>query len=200
MCNISSPPLLTYPARPKNGGRFDLAIKANAYNDPEHWRVEPKYNGWRALVHVRSGFLFNRHGYPLSISPDPSVLSAIQGMPFEWLDIELLRNRHAVGKGTVIVLDWPVTEASYESRRDFLGMLFDVLSIHDEPSGIHLPPSYPMTEGIAINEELKVLNARFGCTFYEGLVAKHIHSLYPIQTRSADEEFNGWVKHRFTTS
>ena len=48
---------ITYPARPINGGPLEKAR-------PKHgeWFYEPKYNGWRALVHVPTGTMFNRHG------------------------------------------------------------------------------------------------------------------------------------------
>ena len=53
----------TYPARPINGGSLELALPK-----PGHWYYEPKYNGWRALVHAPTGTMFNRHGQPLSIA------------------------------------------------------------------------------------------------------------------------------------
>lgn len=200
MYNLCPPPLLTYPARPSSGGRFDLAIKAGAYSAPDAWAFEPKYNGWRALLHVLTGTLFNRKGQLLSIRPSDDVMLELQETPFEWLDLEFLRNRHDIGKGSVIVLDWPVTDISYESRRGFLGMYFPTLSIHEKPTATHLTPSYGFNEAPAIYEELKLINTRFGCTFYEGLVAKLRSSLYPIQVHSSDHETADWVKHRFTTS
>ena len=51
------PPLYTYPARPLNGGPFDKAPPKRGA-----WAAEPKFNGWRALVHIPSGTIFNRHG------------------------------------------------------------------------------------------------------------------------------------------
>ena len=53
----------TYPARPINGGRLELAPPK-----PGQWFDEPKYNGWRALVHVPTGAMFNRRCQPLSIT------------------------------------------------------------------------------------------------------------------------------------
>ena len=44
---------------------------------------------------------------------------------------------------------------------------------------------------------LQSVNASFGCDFYEGLVAKRGDSMYPIQLRSPDEAFGGWIKHRW---
>ena len=45
--------------------------------------------------------------------------------------------------------------------------------------------------------ELRQLNARWGCPFYEGVVAKRITDAYPVQLRSPNEAFVGWVKHRW---
>ena len=45
--------------------------------------------------------------------------------------------------------------------------------------------------------ELRQLNARWGCPFYEGVVAKRITDVYPVQLRSPHEAFVGWVKHRW---
>jgi len=49
----------------------------------------------------------------------------------------------------------------------------------------------------ALYGELRQFNARWHCLFYEGLVAKRTSDPYPIQLRSPEEEFVGWVKHRW---
>ena len=53
------------------------------------------------------------------------------------------------------------------------------------------------TDPHALYGELRQLNARWHCLFYEGLVAKRTTDPYPIQLRSPEEEFVGWVKHRW---
>jgi hypothetical protein len=55
----------TYPARPTNGGRLELAPPK-----PGQWCYEPKYNGWRTLVHAPTGSMFNRYAQPLSIAAE----------------------------------------------------------------------------------------------------------------------------------
>ncbi len=55
--------LLTYPARPIQGGRLELAPPKRGV-----WFAEPKFNGWRALVHTPSGTMWNRHGKRLTIA------------------------------------------------------------------------------------------------------------------------------------
>src|SRR5713101_1017213 len=83
----------TYPARPINGGSLERALPK-----PGHWYYEPKYNGWRALVHAPTGTMFNRRGQPLSIAGLFSCalerLRTVRlqsgGVPVEWFDCEAL--------------------------------------------------------------------------------------------------------------
>jgi hypothetical protein len=59
----------TYPARPIDGGPFTAAPAKI-----EEWRAEPKYNGWRSLVHIPSGAMFNRQLEPLSTDRNRCLL------------------------------------------------------------------------------------------------------------------------------
>ena len=59
--NGGVPSLISYPARPIQGGKLDRAPKKIGL-----WYAEPKYNGWRAVVHCPSGTMWNRHGGRLS--------------------------------------------------------------------------------------------------------------------------------------
>jgi ATP-dependent DNA ligase len=54
---------LTYPARPVNGGHLKHALRKVG-----DWSYEPKYNGWRAVVHVPTSTMWNRHGERLTIA------------------------------------------------------------------------------------------------------------------------------------
>ena len=56
---------ITFPARPVNGGRFELAPAKRG-----EWSVEPKLNGWRVLVHAPTMTAFTRHGERLSIAKE----------------------------------------------------------------------------------------------------------------------------------
>jgi len=83
----------TYPARPISGGPLERALPK-----PGDWCYEPKYNGWRALVHAPTGTMFNRHGQPLNIAALfgsalkhlRTVRLLIDGVPVEWFDCEAL--------------------------------------------------------------------------------------------------------------
>jgi hypothetical protein len=48
--------------------------------------------------------------------------------------------------------------------------------------------------------QLRQLNARWGCPFYEGVVAKRTTDAYPVQRRSPHPPVVGWVKHRWAES
>ena len=63
MSAILNPP--TFPARPVNGGPLEKARPKSGV-----WNVEPKVNGWRTLVHVPTGTMWNRHGIRLSIAKE----------------------------------------------------------------------------------------------------------------------------------
>ena len=66
----------TYPARPLNGGPLERALPK-----PGQWHYEPKYNGWRALVHAPSGTMFNRYGQRLTIQREfATALAALRAL------------------------------------------------------------------------------------------------------------------------
>ena len=197
----------TYPARPINGGRLELAPPK-----PGQWGYEPKYNGWRALVHGPTGLMFNRYGQPLSIAAEfgsalkclrRTVLSA-GGSAVEWFDCEALDRRHALGRGTLLVLDYVTTVEPWRKRKEILAQALPEHDYRQVPLSealygvaAHDPAEIDAQE---LYRQLRQLNARWGCQFYEGLVAKRITDAYPRQLCSPHQEFVGWVKHRWAGS
>ncbi len=203
----------SYPARPINGGALEHAGPKIG-----RWFVEPKYNGWRALVHVPTGAMFNRHGKRLTIEKEfASALNVLRdccGNIVEWLDCEALERRHGIGRGTLIVFDFlPLSDRSftYEERRHHLGDL-PVLPITEQPAHHHacLAPAWeeggrPRRHGTGNAEslwhDLPEINRTWNTTglseFYEGIVMKRADSPYPMQFRSADTETPHWMKHRW---
>ena len=199
----------SYPARPINGGRLELAPPK-----PGQWSYEPKYNGWRALVHAPTGLMFNRYGQPLSISAEfASALQCLRkivlragGTAVAWFDCEALDRRHALGRGTLLVFDYLMAMAvePWEKRKQILAQ---ALPGHDYrqvplPEALYGVPAHDpaQIDPQELYRQLRQLNARWGCPFYEGLVAKRTTDAYPLQLRSPHQEFVGWVKHRWAGS
>jgi ATP-dependent DNA ligase len=190
---------ITFPARPRNGGPFPKALPKSG-----HWWYEPKYNGWRAWVHVPSGTMFNRQNEPLTIGDEfAPVLAKLRCRSFipEWLDCEALERRHNIGRGSLLVLDSPSLPGNLETRRCCLQLAFEPwkdLNLPLPANTAWLTMSYREDGARGLWDLLKQCNAALGCDFYEGVVAKRVDSLYPVQLRSPDSEFGYWVKHRWS--
>jgi hypothetical protein len=195
----------SYPARPINGGRLELAPPK-----PGQWCYEPKYNGWRVLVHAPTGLMFNRYAQPLSIAAEfacalqylRKIVLRAGGTAVEWFDCEALDRRHALGRGTLMVFDYLSASGQlWPQRKEILAQ---ALAGHDyrqvpRPEALYGVPAHDpaQIDPQELYRQLRQLNARWGCHFYEGLVAKRTSDAYPLQLRSPHQEFVGWVKHRW---
>jgi len=205
---MNAPALITYPARPIQGGRLELAPPKRGL-----WYAEPKVNGWRALIHTPTGTMWNRHGDLLTIAdcfqPALAALAKLAAQGLVWADCEALERRHNLGRGTLVVLDFvPESGApAYEQRRARLESLllsnpvFSGDTRQTVPTGVAvLTPNHRVesqADALAFYERLRAANRVLGCDFFEGVVMKRADSVYPVQLRSATEECRGWVKHRF---
>ena len=194
-------PFMSYPARPINGGPLETALPKNGV-----WKYEPKYNGWRAMVHLPSGAIFNRQGETLSIGQEFTdalrlLCSTLDCEAFKWADVEALSRRHTVGRGCLIVLDavptayTPTAAATYSERRAWLDAVIPELDLM--PGQIPLISLPPWVYSDTAWTDLQMINRRLGAEFYEGLVAKKADQPYPIQLLSPEREFPFWVKHRW---
>ena len=207
---MNAPAPITYPARPIQGGRLELAPPKRGV-----WYAEPKLNGWRALIHTPTGTMWNRHGSLLTIAdcfrPALAKLAALASRGLVWADCEALERRHNLGRGTLAVLDL-VPESgtpTYEQRRALLesflacDSVFEGDTSHSVPCGaVVLTPTRRVdshADALEFYERLRAANRVFGCDFFEGVVMKRVDSIYPVQLRSSTEEFRGWTKHRFLT-
>ena len=200
----------TFPCRPINGGPLDKALPKSG-----EWYYEPKYNGWRALVHVPTGTMFNRKGQRLTIEKEfaPALgklrrsLFDVQSSGFDWLDCEALERRLPMGKGSLLIIDAPLLRHDYLTRRRILHNTFGILTIYQDRDGWLEENSvwsiqWFKGDGSGLGKEflwdhLQAENDRLGCQFYEGVVAKRADSIYPIQLRSPDVESPFWIKHRW---
>ena len=207
---MNAPPLITYPARPIQGGRLELTPPKRGL-----WYAEPKLNGWRALIHTPTGTMWNRQGSLLTIAdcfrPALAALAKLATRGLVWADCEALERRHNLGRGTLVVLD-VVPESGtpcYEQRRAMLETIIPTDAVFSGdtarpvPCGaVVLTPSFRAdvhAGALAFYQHLRAANRALGCDFFEGVVMKRADSIYPVQLRSATEEFRGWCKHRFLT-
>ena len=176
---------------------------------PGQWHYEPKYNGWRALVHSPTGTMFNRCGQRLTIQREFSTaLALLRALRLsngagvvEWYDCEALERRHAIGRGALLVFDY-IGSDPYLRRKE---QLAEALAVHDYAVPPRPDCAYSVgapapgdLDPLEFYRRLKQLNGQWGCPFYEGVVAKRADSPYPVQLRSASLEFAGWMKHRWT--
>ena len=203
--NGGVPSLISYPARPLQGGKLDRAPKKTGL-----WYAQPKYNGWRALVHCPTGTMWNRHGGRLSIECEFGValreLRRLSGAGLIWADCEAMERRHNVGRRSLIVLDLIPDSGSpiYEERREFLESLVPLerMSLGEgtmPEDSVLLTPSIADTNGQALQlyRSLEAINRSVLADVFEGVVMKRAVSAYPVQLRSPDEKCRFWQKHRF---
>ena len=207
---MTVPTLLTFPARPIQGGRLELAPPKRGL-----WYAEPKLNGWRALIHTPSGTMWNRHGALLTIAdcfrPALAALAKLAPRGLVWADCEALERRHNLGRGTLVVLD-AVPESgtpTYVQRRTMLESLLRCDAVFGGDTARSVPCAAVVltptqradshADALAFYQRLRAANRALGCDFFEGVVMKRADSPYPVQRRSATEEFRGWAKHRFLT-
>ena len=203
--NGGVPSLISYPARPLQGGKLDRAPKKIGL-----WYAQPKYNGWRAVVHCPSGTMWNRHGGRLSIAHEFDAalreLKKLSERGLVWADCEAMERRHKVGRRSLIVLDWIADSESptYEERRAFLESLLPLerMSLGEgtmPEDSVLLAPSIAETNGQALQlyRSLEAINRSVLADVFEGVVMKRAVSAYPVQLRSPDEKCRFWQKHRF---
>ena len=203
--NGGVPCLISYPARPLQGGKLDRSPKKIGL-----WYAQPKYNGWRALVHCPSGAMWNRHGGRLSIAHEFDAalreLKKLSATGLVWADCEAMERRHNVGRRSLIVLDWIPDSGSptYEERRSFLEQFLPLerMSLGEgtmPEDSVLLAPSIAETNGQALQlyRSLEAINRSVLADVFEGVVMKRAVGAYPVQLRSPDEKCRFWQKHRF---
>ncbi len=203
--NGGVPSLISYPARPIQGGKLDRAPKKIGV-----WYAQPKYNGWRAVVHCPSGTMWNRHGGRFTIAHEFDAalreLRKLVEAGLIWADCEAMERRHSVGRRSLIVLDL-ISDAgspTYEERREFLESLVPLerMSLGEgtmPEDSVLLTPSIADTNGQALQlyRSLEAINRSVLADVFEGVVMKRAVSAYPVQLRSPDGKCRFWQKHRF---
>lgn len=177
---MKAPALITYPARPIQGGRLELAPRKRGL-----WYVEPRLNGWRTIIHTPTATMWNRHGALLTIAdcfrPALGALAKLADRGLVWADCEALERRHNLGSGTLVVLNLVPESGTPNSveRRRMLELLLscDPVFAGDAsrpvPSGaVVLTPTTRVdshASALAFYQRLREANRALGCHFFEAL-------------------------------
>jgi hypothetical protein len=196
--------LYTYPARP---------AKVNMLPPGVEYDISPKYNGWRALVHVPTRKVLGRQSESNLLSYESPALiqlcAMMNGKSYKWIDVEVLSRRRGIAKGCLIVLDAipepDFAAVSWSLRRKWLERLLPVHDWVESPSDntVLLAASIYQGNGpLPLSDyfrALQRLDAEWRCAdsavwLYEGIVAKAVTSPYPIQIVSPERQFVGWLQ------
>ncbi len=204
MTTATIPQLICYPPAPLNGGPLETAPPKVGT-----WVWQPKVDGWRAVIHTPSRTVWNQYGKLSSCSEKfQHILRELSfaSCSCEWLDVELMENRHDLMRGCIIVLDWIEPDLSFMRRRAMLRSLFprlpiDVSRLLRETGGqvrdsVYLISQWDNRDPLKLYDWLKQENEFIGHKFYEGLVAKRVDAPYLFGQRPK-QVTPDFIKHRF---
>lgn len=204
---IAQPPssMICFPPAALNGGPLESAPAKVG-----EWVWQPKVDGWRGVVHAPTMKLWSQYGELSSITDKFQValhwlrVLHSEESQYEWLDVELMNNRHAMMRGSIIVLDLIVAGMEFSSRRKRLEQMLAPLPFASELVGKRaandevylINQGTPQVNPLAYYQHLRVDNDAIGAQFYEGLVAKRAASLYCFG-RKPKQITSDWIKHRW---
>jgi hypothetical protein len=197
---LPSPP--TYPAKPSNGGRLELAEE----KDPEEWRYRAKYNGRRVLLHLPTMRTWNKeleeNNWVFPAFKKLQLQIGLRWPQFEWMDLELLYGKTSIFKRSIVVLDY-VSNEPWWDRMMHLQEVFAENSnryfteLKDDQVFFARPFGKTPIDVIKAWVDTQEFNKKLGCTFFEGLVAYEMRAPYPVQLFSPTRKTHHWMKHRF---
>jgi len=188
-CRVS----ITYPAKP--------AFQDEPQTWGNAWTIQPKFNGWRALVHITDDApeLWNRHGERLTIADNftTALMELCRVFPTgTWLDCEALERRGSI-TGTLVVFD-VVMDGTHSERMAWLANYMTPLAWNILPASNSavLCGTVPATEARKFFTTFAKINAKRGDDAFEGAVAKRKDSIYPVQLATPHRVCNDWQKFR----
>lgn len=205
MITLETPKLIGYPPAPTNGGPLDYAL--DKIGD---WAWQPKVDDRRVAIHAPTRTVYNQYGelsiadrQPEKFKAALDWLSMAYFKGYEWLDCGLMEYRHDMMRGCIIVFD--IMTADGEKFNYRRAVLEDALEEMPLASDLSLPCRDRVflvqqwtcsAKPIGLWRILQNENATIGRKFYEGLVAKRMDTIYPLEQR-AKQKTPMWVKHRF---
>ena len=184
-----------YPARPYS------CMNALSLASFGEWAFEPKLNGWRCVIDMENKVVVSRHG--TTFAETGRIMDIARAVPelagFRLIDCEFLGKRTKAGKGSVVIMDIMDSPLPYSERMSLISG-FAECPLDDIPTNALMRfPSYTQAKAQQVLEDMKEINARRGEVIWEGFVAKHPNSTYPIQL-SPSAECRFWAKARLLTN
>jgi ATP-dependent DNA ligase len=178
-----------YPARPYS------CINALSLASFGKWAFEPKLNGWRCVIDMENKVVVSRHG--TTFAETGRIMDIARAVPelagFRLIDCEFLGKRTKAGKGSVVIMDMMDSPLPYSERMSLISG-FAECPLDDIPTNALMRfPSYTQAKAQQVLEDMKEINARRGEVIWEGFVAKHPNSTYPLQL-SPSAECRFWAK------
>lgn len=186
--------LLSYPARPINGGNLLLSGVRDG------WLYQPKINGWRAVYCTLTGQVWNRHGSPLSIQLPKAGREKLDQLSektgWHWWDCELVERRTKL-KGVIIILDVMDSALSLQKRFLKITSLVPEIGFNGKWETLSTLPSVGSKWAGKLWLDGLAYNKKHGDELYEGVVGKNPDLAYPIQKTNAGRAYPYWAKHRY---
>lgn len=178
-----------YPARPY------ACINALTLGSFANWSFEPKLNGWRCVIDMENKVVVSRHG--TTFAETGRIMDIAKSVPelagFRLIDCEFLGKRTKAGKGSIVIMDIMDSPQPYSERMRLISG-FAECPLDDIPTNsIMRLPQYTQGQAQKVLVQMREINARRGEVIWEGLVAKHPNSLYPLQL-SPSAECRFWAK------
>lgn len=200
--------MITYPARPYNGGYYNPTTTADTLI------YRPKIDGDRVMLNVETKEMFNRKGDKYTKGKDIPFdeIMEVYGdhITSEWLDCEWM-DKHALWKKRIAILDEPLRGDTFIEMLKRLHPNHECFSIRNNPMPragfniLHLP-WWRSAHGITpyFWEQLKtaakeIMQQHNETTpIIEGIVGVRESSYYPKQISNPNKTAIDWVKHRFS--
>ena len=153
------------------------------------------------MIDMENKVVVSRHG--TTFAETGRIMDIARAVPelagFRLIDCEFLGKRTKAGKGSVVIMDIMDSPLPYSERMSLISG-FAECPLDDIPTNSLMRfPSYTQAKAQQVLEDMKEINARRGEVIWEGFVAKHPNSTYPIQL-SPSAECRFWAKARLLTN
>ena len=165
-------------------------------NDNPLWDAELKYNGWRCLIFKENNkiYIYNRHGTIININSKLFLSHFINIPNYTIFDSELLNFRTKDLKNTIVIFDCPfydntdLRRKTLKIRRQYL----DAFKMVPKTLRQYKKSKIYRIQQFATGFE-RLYKFTLDSQIVEGVVIKHIDSLYPTHPSKGKETID-WLK------